>query len=163
MPPLLRNLAATIALPLLPALFLLVASCQSKPLNDPEWPTLGSEEATFNIDPQLLPTPGTPGLRTYTDPYFSPLTPSHFYQELSYPDLLEGKLVRGVIVYHYPYVTVAGHYRGSGTYVYYLPRQSLFYLYGDDYMDHNDGMVGPFDGDPRITLLAAGPQSPLPP
>ena len=161
----LRTLPRIIALPSLAAL-LLVASCQSNSTTSPEWPPLGSEDAPFNIDPQLLATPGTTNLPTYADPYFSPLMPWQFYQELPYPDLEKGTLLSGVIMYHYPYVTyvtVARHYRGSGTYVYFLPNESLFYLYGDDYMDHHDGMVGPFAGDPRIILPQAGSETPLSP
>jgi len=149
-------------LPLAASLFL-VASCQSYSTTTLEWPPLGSDDALFKLDPQLLPTPEAPDLQTYTDPYFSPLTPEQFYQELPYPDLDNGALLPGVIMHHYRYVTVAGHYFATGTYVYFLPTESLFYLYGDDHMGHHDGMVGPFAGDPRIILPGAGSQTPSPP
>jgi hypothetical protein len=92
----------------------------------------------------------------YTDPYFSPETPWHFYEQVEYPSLDAGIVRSGVISHHYRYMTVADHYQGTGTYVYYLPRESIFYLWGDDFMGHHDGMVGPFQGDPRIILPKAG-------
>lgn len=60
------------------------------------------------------------------------------------------KLRDGVIKYHTCF-TVSGHYL-SGADVYYLPKEKVFFLDGQCTMNHLDGVVGPFVGDPRIIL-----------
>ncbi len=50
-------------------------------------------------------------------------------------------------------------YRATGTYVYYLPKQNVFYLYGDCGMNHFDGVAGPFAGDPRLVLKKLAEES----
>lgn len=65
------------------------------------------------------------------------------------------KLRDGVIKYHICR-TVNGHYR-SGTNVYYLVKKKVFFLNGDCGMNHMDGMIGPFVGDPRKVLPGTQP------
>ena len=66
-----------------------------------------------------------------------------------------------VIMHHYPHALVDGHYRGTGTYVFYLLKHNVFYLSGDCAMGHGDGVAGPFAGDPRLVLkkLAEDPDA----
>lgn len=134
-----------------------LASCTSPPAGD--WPTLGSETEPIDIDPNLLQAVGTAETPTYLDPFSSPEFPWQFYETVDFADLEEGVLRPGVVSHHYPHVTVAGHYRATGTYVFHLVEEDLFYLWGDDMAGHNDGMVGPFQGDPRNVLTQAGPTS----
>ena len=62
-----------------------------------------------------------------------------------YPDALFGKsAVEGGHVWP--------HFHATGTYVFYLPKQNLFYLWGDCFVNHYDEMGGPFVGDPRLVL-----------
>jgi hypothetical protein len=58
----------------------------------------------------------------------------------------------GVMMHHYPYILTGGHGRGSGTYVFFLPKEKVFYLWGDCGMNHADVVFGPFAGDPRLVL-----------
>jgi hypothetical protein len=58
----------------------------------------------------------------------------------------------GVIMHHYSYVLSGGHGRGTGTDVFYLPNEKVFYLWGDCGMNHADVVFGPFAGDPRVVL-----------
>jgi hypothetical protein len=131
-----------------------LVQCSSNPT--PEWPILGNESRRFDIDPNLLQTVDSGNTPAYIDPYFSPEMPWQFYERVEYPNLDSGIVRSDVMLRHYRYVTVAGHYHGTGTYVYYLPREDIFYLWGDDFMGHHDGIVGPFQGDPRIILPEAG-------
>ncbi len=57
-----------------------------------------------------------------------------------------------VMMHHYPDVLVNGHNRRTGTYVFFLPKQEIFYLWGDCHMSHGDAVIGPFIGDPRVVL-----------
>jgi hypothetical protein len=129
----------------------------------PEWPVLGTESQRFDIDPGLLQTVVSGNAPAFTDPYFSPEMPWQFYEQVDYPNLEAGIVRSDVILRQYRHVTVAGHYHGTGTYVYYLPRENIFYLWGDDFMGHHDGMVGPFRGEPRIILPEAGSLVPTSP
>ena len=131
-----------------------LVQCSSNPT--PEWPILGNGSRRFDIDPDLLQLVVSDHTPAYTDPYFSPEMPWQFYEQVEYSKLDAGIVRSDVISHHYRYMTVAGHYHGTGTYIYYLPRENIFYLWGDDYMGHHDGMVGPFQGDPRIILPEAG-------
>ena len=131
-----------------------LVQCSSDPT--PEWPILGNENRRFDIDPGLLQLVVSDHTPAYTDPYFSPEMPWQFYEQVEYPNLDTGIVRSDVISHHYRYVTVAGHYHGTGTYIYYLSRENIFFLWGDDFMGHHDGMVGPFQGDPRIILPEAG-------
>ena len=58
----------------------------------------------------------------------------------------------GVMMHHYREVLVNGHYRATGTYVFFLTKQGVFYLWGDCFMNHWDSAVGPLAGDPRVVL-----------
>lgn len=58
----------------------------------------------------------------------------------------------GVLMHHYPYILAGGHGRGSGTDVFFLPKENVFYLWGDCGMNHSDVLFGPFAGDPRVVL-----------
>ena len=129
----------------------------------PEWPVLGNKSRRFDINPGLLQAVISGNMPAYTDPFSSAEMPWQLYEQLEYPNLDEGSLRSDVMSHHYRYVTVAGHYHGTGTYIYYLPRENVFYLWGDDFMGHHDGMVGPFIGDPRIILPEAGSLVPTPP
>jgi hypothetical protein len=57
-----------------------------------------------------------------------------------------------VIMHHYPRVLVGGQGRITGTYVFFLPAQNVFFLWGDCAMNHVDPVLGPFAGDPRSVL-----------
>jgi hypothetical protein len=128
--------------------FMILASCRAADSADSGWPSLQG-----NIDSRQLPTPSVLSGPVQIDPYGSRLSPAQFYEELtSLSELRTGKLLSGVVMHQYPEVTVGGHFFGTGTYVYYLPDENVFYLFGDDYMDHIDGVIGPFTGDPRVLL-----------
>jgi len=131
-----------------------LAQCTS--LQTPGWPTLGSETEAVDIDPSLIEAAGSAATPTYTDPFSSPESPWQFYETVDLADVENGTLRPGVVSHHYPHVTVAGHYRATGTYVFHVAEEDLFYLWGDDMAGHFDGMVGPFRGDPRIVLPQAG-------
>jgi hypothetical protein len=64
----------------------------------------------------------------------------------------ESVLRPGIIMHHYPQVLFERHHSSTGTYVFYLPKQKLFYLWGDCGMGHADLVQGPFAGDPRSVL-----------
>ena len=139
----------------LSALLVLVASfgmAQCTTPQTPDWPALGSATEAIDIDPSLLPAAGSAGTATYADPFYAPELPWQFYETVDFADVENGTLRPGVVSHHYPHVTVAGHYRATGTYVFYVVEEALFYLWGDDMAGHIDGMVGPFQGDPRIVL-----------
>jgi len=111
---------------------------------------------------QLTPA-STSTERLYLDPYYSARTPLDFYVDDPAKSLNERELRANVEHHVYPHMTVQGHYFGTGTHVFYLPNDGSFYLWGDDYMSHFDGVVGPFAGDPRTELLrAASPSLMLP-
>jgi hypothetical protein len=76
-------------------------------------------------------------------------------------DMRRSTLRPGVVMHHYPYASFDGHFRGTGTYVFYLPERQIFYLWGDCHMGHADLGQGPFAGDPRVVLkgLAEDPDS----
>ena len=59
----------------------------------------------------------------------------------------------GILLHHYPNVTVDGHFRASGTFVCYDKKKNAFFLFGDCVMGHLDPPLGPFDGDPRELLV----------
>jgi len=88
------------------------------------------------------------------DPYNSREWPTRFYVDTSHgawPDNRRN-LRENVILHIYPYLTVKGHYLYPGSYVYYLEEEDIFFLWGSCIMNHYDGMVGPFVGDPRKEL-----------
>ncbi|KKM60117.1 hypothetical protein LCGC14_1545110 [marine sediment metagenome] len=59
----------------------------------------------------------------------------------------------GVLLHRYPYMTVGGHFRQTGTFVCYVPKKGVFLLFGDCVMNHVDLQMGPYAGDPRKVLL----------
>ena len=134
---------------------------QETPLGS--WPSLGSPCNWMDIETELLTAAKTRSKSINLDPYYSSQTPNDFYVDDPLKSLNERELRADVELHVYPHMTVEGHYFGTGTHVFYLPEDGLFYLWGDDYMSHFDGMVGPFSGDPRIELArAASPASWLP-
>src|SRR6185436_14059208 len=64
----------------------------------------------------------------------------------------ESTLRSDVFMHHYPHALFDWHYLTTGTYVFYLPKQNVFYFWGDCSMDHADEVSGPFAGDPRVVL-----------
>ncbi len=118
------------------------------------WPLIGGPCRRMDIDTSLLEPAISSNDNVELDPYYSDKIPTLFYRDTSYgawPDNRQN-LRENVMLHVYPYLTVEGHYFGTGTYVYYLEAEELFYLWGNDFMDHKDGMVGPFVGDPRKEL-----------
>ncbi|MDH3261406.1 MAG: hypothetical protein OEM81_05325 [Acidimicrobiia bacterium] len=142
-----------VLLPVLVASFGL-AHCTSPQASD--WPTLGSETGVVDIDPRLIQAAGSAENPSYTDPFSSPELPWQFFDTVDFADVENGTLRPGVMSHHYPHVTVAGHYLATGTYIFHVAEEDLFYMWGDDLAGHFDGMVGPFRGDPRVVLSQAG-------
>ena len=137
--------------------WVLMVGCTSRTVADAriEWPPLGAACAWVNVDLSLLdPAREIASVRSL-DPSRSGELPIAFYEEWSSANPESGELRPGIIMHHYETMTVAGHYFATGTYVYYLERDGVFYLWGDDMMGHFDGMVGPFSGDPRRMLPGA--------
>ena len=56
------------------------------------------------------------------------------------------------MMHHYPYILSGGHGLTTGTDVFFLPKEKVFYLWGDCGMNHMDILFGPFAGDPRVAL-----------
>ena len=124
------------------------------------WPLLGSPCNWMDIETSQLTPANTSGGLLDLDPYFSSQTPDAFFVDDPLKSLNERELRSDVELHIYSHLTVEGHYFGTGTHVFYLPEDRLFYLWGDDYMSHFDGMVGPFAGDPPMELsVAASPSS----
>jgi hypothetical protein len=154
---------------------------QDKDSSDKTWPSLGSAEKTmpssakqrwgderrprFLIEYQKLEVarnvsnplgitrcdPSSEGCFVWLGDFFSELKGS----------MKESILRPGVMMHHYPQVLFERHHRTTGTYVFYLPKQKVFYLWGDCMMGHGDLVQGPFAGDPRQVLkkLAEDPDS----
>jgi len=147
------------------AIFVLIltACSGSENIGPSAWPSLGDSCAWMNIDIARLTPANSEGLLVELDPFFSAQMPFDFYLPAPGAQLQDRNLRNGIEHHHYPHLMVVGHYFGSGTHVYFLPEDKVFYLWGDDYMDHSDGMVGPFLGDPRKELrMAASPVELLP-
>ncbi len=113
-----------------------------------EWPSLGTMCEWVDVHTIQLANGHEISRPQELQPYNSLQHPGEFY-------VSEGELQLGVVMHHYPYMTVMGHYFASGTYVYYLPDDNEFYLWGDDWMSHLDGMVGPFLGNPTLLIPEA--------
>lgn len=114
-----------------------------------------------NIDPKQLKIASdfvdTPATNPYLDTSERPKDPyrrrllAYLYTVSVVPGRIPlFKLRAGVIKYHTCF-TVSGHYL-EGTDVYYLPKEKVFFLNGGCAMNHFDGVVGPFVGDPRVIL-----------
>ncbi len=131
---------------------LLVAGCGGG-AGGADWPELGTEADPVDVDPRVL-EPAVDPIRVPLDPASAFERPWDFFTEVDVPDVEGGTLREGMEVHRYPNLTVAGHYRGTGTYVFHDTDASAFYLWGDDFAGHFDGMVGPFAGDPREVLPA---------
>jgi hypothetical protein len=147
---------------------------QDKDSSDKAWPSLGGDEKIINkdqpgfiIDPQkldLAQNVSNPLSVTRCLPSSEPCvvlhSVSYFFSELKgiAPFLIEKSILRpDVMMRHYPDALVGDgslwlHHRYTGTYVFYLPRQNVFYLWGDCGMNHSDEVRGPFAGDPRLVL-----------
>jgi hypothetical protein len=119
------------------------------------WPPMGGPCRRMDIDTSLLEPAEWLADNVELDPYYSREIPTRFYVDTSYgawPDNRKN-LRENVILHIYPYLSVEGHYFFyPGTYVYYLEEEEIFYLWGSCVMNHGDGMVGPFVGDPRKEL-----------
>ncbi|MGI8897905.1 MAG: hypothetical protein ACR2IB_05870 [Pyrinomonadaceae bacterium] len=145
---------------------------QDKDSSDKTWPSLGSAEKTidegrprFIIEHQKLEiarnvsnplgvtrcNPSSEGCFVWLGDFFSELKGS----------MKENILRPGIMMHHYPQALFERHYRSTGTYVFYLPKQKVFYLWGDCGMGHADLVAGPYAGDPRSVLkkLAEDPDS----
>lgn len=143
--------------------FFLMSCSTSRESPADSWPLIGNPCSWMNIETGQLTPANTSSKTVNLDPYYSSQTPNDFYIDDPLKSMNERELRADVELHVYPHMTVEGHYFGTGTHVFYLPNDGLFYLWGDDYMSHFDGMVGPFSGDPRIELArAASPASWLP-
>jgi hypothetical protein len=141
---------------------------QDKDSRDPTWPSLGSAEKQIDEaqprflleSPKLEPAknvsnplgvtrcwPGREGCVVWirVDDFFS----------LWKGTIKTSTLRADVLMHHYPRALVDSHYISTGTYVFYLPKQKVFYLWGDCGMDHADELAGPFAGDPRLVFQYA--------
>lgn len=152
---------------------------QDKDSSDKAWPSLGGDEKIINkdrpgfiIDPRkldLAQNVSNPLSVTRCPPSSKPcvvsLLVSDFFSELKGidPSLIEKSILRpDVMMRHYPNALVGdalssdgplwSHHSYTGTYVFYLPRQNVFYLWGDCGISHFDVVRGPFAGDPRLML-----------
>ncbi len=141
------------------ACLLLTGCINSQESTAVSWPSLGSPCNWMNVDTSQLTPANTSGRLVHLDPYFSSETPDAFFVGNPLKSLYERELHANVELQIYPHLTVEGHYFGTGTHVFYLPEDGLYYLWGDDYMSHFDGMVGPFTGNPRLELSAAASPS----
>ena len=137
---------------------------QDKDTSDKTWPSLVGSEKTivegwprFIIQHQKLevskvsnPLSVTRCLTT-TPPCIVRIRVDDFFSE--WKGRIDDSTLRpGVLMHHYPQVLFDWHYRATGTYVFYLSKQKVFYLWGDCVMDHRDEVWGPFAGDPRVIL-----------
>ena len=137
---------------------------QDKAASDKAWPALGSEKIInegrprFMVESQKLERAGNVSnplavtrCLPSSDPCIVWMGVADFFSEWK-GSVKESNLRPDVIMHHYPHALLDGHYRGTGTYVFYLPKQKVFYLWGDCAMGHADELAGPFAGDPRLVL-----------
>jgi hypothetical protein len=147
---------------------------QDKDSSDKTWPSLVSAEKQIDEaqprflleSPQLQPAQNTSNplgvtrCRPGADGCIVWIRVDDFFSE--WKGTIKASTLRAdVMMHHYPQVLFDGHYVSTGTYVFYLPKQKVFYLWGDCAMGHADELAGPFSGDPRFILkkLAADPES----
>ena len=147
---------------------------QDKDSSDKTWPSLGSAEKIideqrprFIIEYQKLEIAqnvsnplAVTRCRPSSEPCIVWMRVADFFSE--WKGSIEGSILRpDVMMHHYPHALFERHYRSSGTYVLYLPKQKVFYLWGNCAMGHFDELAGPFAGDPRLVLkkLAEDPDS----
>ena len=129
------------------------------------WPLIGGPCRRMDIDTSLLEPAILSDDNVELDPYNSYEIPTRFYISTAYGDWPDNRnnLRKNVTLHIYRYLTVEGHYLFyPGTYVYYLEEEELFYLWGSCVMNHGDGMVGPFVGDPRKELRRVASKQPNP-
>ena len=149
---------------------------QGKDSSDKAWPSLGSSEdqsrfirvdrPRFIIESSKLqqaPVERSPSwvprCATSSDGCVH-IRLGHFFSE--WKGSVERSTLRpGLIMHHYAYALFDFHFQSTGTYVFYLPEQKIFYLWGDCGMGHADVGQGPYAGDPRVVLkkLAQDPES----
>jgi len=137
---------------------------QDKDSSDKTWPALGSTEKAivdgrprFIIERRKLeianvsnPLSVTRCLSS-TPPCIVRIRVDDFFSE--WKGRIDKSTLRpDVLMHHYPHALFDWHYLVTGTYVFYLPKQNVFYLWGDCGMDHADELSGPFAGDPRVVL-----------
>ncbi len=124
---------------------------QEKDPTDKTWPALS--RADGNVDegqPRFVIESQKLQLSTAAK-VSSSWIPNAFFSE--WKDTIKGSTLRtDVMMHHYPDVLFDSHFRATGTYVFYLPKEQVFYLWGDCGMDHGDAVAGPFAGDPRLVL-----------
>jgi hypothetical protein len=157
---------------------------QDKDTSDQGWPSLGNAEKSIheewprfiieqhklelaqNVSNPLAVTrcrPSPEGCIPWVrlDDFFSELKGERKESFLREVEAHSRTLRPGVMMHHYPHALFERHYRGTGTYVFYLPQQNVFYLWGDCAMDHGDEVAGPYAGDPRLLFkkLAEDPDS----
>jgi len=148
------------------SLAVLAASCSLLPddlTTSPGWPQLGDPCLWVNVDTSRLQFVGGAEDPQHLDPFYSGHQPSAIFKDWPVERFAGQGSEPGIDLAHYRHMTVRGHFYGTGTYVYYLGAEDVFYLWGDDFTDHFDGMVGPFEGDPRAILPAvAEPVEPPP-
>jgi hypothetical protein len=145
---------------------------QHKVSSDKTWPSLGSAEKAiderrprFIIEYQKLKVArdlANPLGITRCDPSSEGcfVLLADFFSELK-GGVKESTLRPGIMMHHYSQVLFEGHHLSTGTHVFYLPKQKVFYLWGDCGMGHADLVQGPFAGDPRLVLkkLAGAPDA----
>jgi hypothetical protein len=138
---------------------------QDKSSDDGHWPSLVSEnkiiafggQPLFTIDERKLKSPSRIGNRLDLERCRSSETcqvyVTDFFSKWSGQDGIAKSVLRSdVLMHRYRYVGVNGHYPMTGTYVFFLPKRDVFYLWGDCAMNHFDLVLGPFGGDPRAVL-----------
>ena len=146
---------------------------QKKDSSDKSWPALGSsEKAIYENRPRFMiesselqpaPVESAPSWVPRCPPAdicITDIRAGHFFSEWK-SDMQHSTLRPDVVMHHYPYALFDGHFRSTGTYVFYIPGRNMFYLWGDCAMGHPDTAVGPFAGDPRLVLkkLADDPEA----
>ncbi len=137
---------------IVPLLVLLIVACSSFSVEKIEWPQLGTSDDPVNIDVSLLEASPQIANCSVLHPSTSP---QRLPKDWLNHSTQSGEILPGIVMHHYGYMRVMEHYFNSGTYVYYLVNENEFYLWGDDWMGHFDGMVGPFSGDPTRELPQA--------
>ena len=116
------------------------------------FPVIGSAGSPVDISPARLPRAKAP----------PEITPASLFENWDGTLVTREGTARtdlrpkaGVLFHRYPYMTVGGHFRPTGTFVCYAPDKGVFFLLGDCVMDHAERLWGPYAGDPRKVLLDA--------
>jgi hypothetical protein len=164
-----QKVIAVLALTVLMVLAIRVKG-QDQDSSDKTWPSLGSAEKTGDeVQPRFIIEHHKLELaQNVSNPLgISRCNPSTAGCFVRLTDLIsqfksslkESILRPGITMHHYPGVLFGRHHLSSGTYVFYLPKQKVFYLYGDCAMGHADLVQGPYAGDPRVVLKKLAEES----